>query len=119
MEIFNSSSAFKELKVFPIEYGQVDTLNKQLNINEVLFDIYEKDKEPFYIKRSEDETFIKIIEQSSVWIYGPTGCGKSNLIIRNLINANSNFIQINLAACIGLEIESFFKEILYEIASKV
>ncbi len=119
LEIFNSSSVFRELKVLPVESGQVDILKKDLNINAVLFDIYDTDKEAFYIERDQDERFNKVVAQFGVWIYGPTGCGKSNLIIRNLTKQNKNFIQISLAACIGLDIESFFKEILYEIASKV
>lgn len=119
LEIFNSSSAFKELKVLPAESGQVETLKKELNINAVLFDIYDTDKEPFYIERNEDEAFNKTVTQFGLWIYGPAGCGKSNLIIRNLTKRKKNFIQISLAACIGLDIESFFKEILYEIASNV
>jgi nucleoside phosphorylase len=119
LEIFNSSSAFKELQVLPSDADQIEPIIAQTNVNDVLFDIYDSGKEPFYIVRKEDESFDKYLNQFCVWIYGPAGCGKSNLIIRNLIKSKRPFIQISLAACIGLKIESFFNEILYEIASKV
>jgi nucleoside phosphorylase len=119
MEIFNSSSVFNELKVFPVPIAKVNGFKSDININNVLFDIYDSSKEPYYIQRLEDENFNQKVKQLGVWLYGPTGCGKSNLIIRNLIKSNREFIQISLASCIGLNIESFFKEILYEIASKV
>lgn len=118
-EIFNSSSVFNELKVFPSNDKEYKDLKRDLNINEVLFDIYDPEKEAFYIERADDSIFCQTINQLGVWIYGPTGSGKSNLIIRNLIKEQRSFIQVSLASCIGLDIESFFKEILYEIASKV
>lgn len=119
IEIFNSPYAFKELKVFPRGTDTTELFNTDLNLNAVLFDIYDETKEKFYIERDEDKAFVKTITQYGMWVHGPAGCGKSNLILRNLIRSKKNFIQISLASCIGLDIESFFKEILYEIAAKM
>ncbi len=118
-EIFNSTTAFKELDIPPFENSQSDLLFENPNINEVLFDFYDESKEKYYIEREGDKLFNQIVKQFGIWIYGPSGCGKSNLIVRNIIRGKTEFIQINLAPCIGQDIESFFKEILYEIASKV
>jgi nucleoside phosphorylase len=119
MEIFNSNSAFKELRVLPANATSTEILKNDLNITNVLFDIYDSSKEPYYLERSQDANFIQAVNHIGIWIYGPVGCGKSNLIIRNLIKSKYGFIQVSLAACIGMTIESFFKEILYDIASAI
>lgn len=118
-EIFNSTSAFLELGIQPFENTTTDLLLDNSNINEVLFDFYDLSKEKYYIQRKSDEQFNQNVKQYGIWVYGPSGCGKSNLIIRNILNGTTDFIQINLAPFIGQDIESFFKEILYEIAFKV
>ena len=117
--LFNSKTAFKELKISPFEITPTETLFENKNINEVLFDFYDTTKEPYYINRGSDNSFNQVLNQYGIWVFGPSGCGKSNLIIRNILKTKKNFIQINLAPCIGQDVESFFKEILYEISSKV
>lgn len=117
--LFNSETVFKELNILPYDYKSTDSLYENKNINEVLFDFYDETKEPFYIERKSDTTFNQVLNQYGIWVFGPSGCGKSNLIIRNILKTNKEFIQINLAPCIGQDVESFFKEILYEISSKV
>ena len=87
--------------------------------NDILFDLYDLAKERFYIIRKEDDTFLQTLNQYGVWIYGVSGCGKSNLILRNLVKQRASFCQINLASCIGAPVESFFYEILYELSSQV
>ena len=117
--VFCSSFAFSVLGILPIEDIVDDSLIKDLNINDVLFDYYDSTKEKYYIERESDNQYRKIISQYGIWIYGPSGCGKSNLIVRNLIKGKTPFIQVNLASCIGQEIENFFLEMLYEISSRM
>ena len=117
--IFNSETVFKELNILPFDTKLTDSLIENKNINEVLFDFYDDTKEPYYIERESDTIFNQVLNQYGIWVFGPSGCGKSNLIIRNILKTNKDFIQINLAPCIGQDVESFFKEILYEISSKV
>ena len=117
-EIFNSQSAFSEFGISPINGNLSSEIEAKANLTHVLFDIYDISKERFYIKKPEDEIFLNKLDQYGIWIYGPPGCGKSSLIIRNLINFNLHFIQVCFASCVGQRIEEFFKEILYEITSK-
>ncbi len=119
LAIFNSNSAFSALNISPVNKLQPDSPPIETNINEVLFDIYDLAKEKFYIKRNVDTIFNQTLTQYGIWLYGPSGCGKSNLIIRNLQLENKTFIQVNLAASIGLDIETFFREILYEITANI
>lgn len=117
--LFNSETAFKDLNILPFENISFENLSENNNINEVLFDFYDIDKDLYYINRESDNIFNQKLNQYGIWVYGPSGCGKSNLIIRNINKNKKEFIQINLAPCIGQDVESFFKEILYEVSSKV
>lgn len=117
--LFKSKTAFKELEISPFENSTTETLFENKNINEVLFDFYDATKEPYYINRESDNSFNQVLNQYGIWVFGPSGCGKSNLIIRNILKTKKDFIQVNLAPCIGQDVESFFKEILYEVSSKV
>jgi nucleoside phosphorylase len=117
--LFSSKTVFKELNVLPFENKSAESFSENRNINEVLFDFYDVTKEPYYIERESDAKFNQVLNQYGIWVFGPSGCGKSNLIIRNILKTKKEFIQINLAPCIGQDVESFFKEILYEISSKV
>jgi nucleoside phosphorylase len=119
LEVFSSKTAFDEFKILisnedVIPISEISTEK----INTILFDVYDKDLESYYVHRSFDNYFNKNIAQFGIWLFGPSGCGKSNLILRNLIFAEKYFIQISLANCIGQNIDDFFKELLYELTDK-
>lgn len=118
MELFNSNSAFDELGISPNSKHDLQVTDF-LNLNNILFDIYDSSKEQYYIKRDDDVKFIANLNQFGIWIHGPTGCGKSNMIIRNLQFYKKEFIQVNLACCVGMDVDAFFIEILYDIGSKI
>lgn len=119
LELFSSKTAFDEFKII---ISDVETVTSSAisaeNINTVLFDVYHKSLELYYIHRNPDSDFNNNITQFGIWLFGPTGCGKSNLIFRNLIFAEKTFIQISLANCIGQSVDDFFKEVLYELTAK-
>ncbi|MCA6435467.1 MAG: hypothetical protein IM592_03235 [Bacteroidetes bacterium] len=119
LEVFSSKTAFDEFKIVvsveePIAANSI-TLE---NINTVLFDVYEKSLELYYVQRDSDSDFNNKITQFGIWLFGPSGCGKSNLIFRNLIFANKTFIPISLGSCVSQSIDDFFKEVLYELTAK-
>jgi nucleoside phosphorylase len=117
MEVFNSFSAFAELDVVPIISDKSELIVDFSKSNQVLFDIYDVDKEQYYISRRADDKILSSLRQFSIWIFGPTGCGKSNIILRNLLLNKVEFIPISLASCVGSSVNSIFNEILYELSS--
>lgn len=117
--LFDSETVFKELNILPFANNLTESISANKNINEVLFDFYDNTNEPYYIERESDIIFNQVLNQYGIWVFGPSGCGKSNLIIRNLIKTQKEFIQVDLGSCIGQDVESFFKEILFDISFKV
>lgn len=117
LEIFNSEVAFQHYHIDG--QNDPDEVNTHTDINtDVLFDLYDDVKEPFYIARDADNRFLQTLSQYGIWVFGGTGAGKSNLIIRNLIYKKVSFVQVNLAYCIDQQVDEYFKELLYELASK-
>lgn len=118
-ELFNSFYAFQDINIQPVNNIADNSLLDNLTISNVLFDYYDASNEKYYIQRAKDDEFNDVLRHYCVWVYGPSGSGKSNLIIRNLIQNKVPHIQVNLAPYIGQDVESFFKEILYEISASV
>lgn len=119
LEVFSSKTAFDEFKISILDKEEDLTSTTSIeNINTVLFDVYEKSLELFYIKRNSDIEFNKNITQFGIWLFGPSGCGKTNLILRNLVFADKTFITISLGNCVSQNIDAFFKEVLYELTAR-
>ncbi|NBB31826.1 hypothetical protein [Cellulophaga sp. BC115SP] len=117
--LFNSPRAFKDLNVSP--YNQIPSpeLLDFTKINDVLFNYYNLENEPYYVLRDFDESFNLALTQYGIWVFGPSGCGKTNLIIRNLRQTNKEFILVDLAPFIGDGVECLFKELLHEVCSYI
>lgn len=119
LELFNSNHAFRVLGLNPAISESVQICDcKHENVDDVLFEVYNEENETYYIDREEDKQFNQILSQYCIWIYGVSGCGKTNLILRNLISNKSNFISISLASCIGLGVHDIFREILIELTNQ-
>ncbi len=122
LEVFSSKTAFNTLGLEPVEV-EMNSSNPELisgkEASAILFDIYDITKEHYYIERTIDKTVINCLNHYSIWLSGPTGCGKSNLIYRNLLRSNYKTVQISLASCIGLDIDDFFEEIIEELSHHV
>jgi nucleoside phosphorylase len=119
LEVFSSISGFEEFGMSPVT-SKIKPLSTLPDINhKVLFDIYTNNCEKYYIQRDIDHDFQKDIQNNCIWYYGPSGCGKSSVVLRNSLQSNKQFIHINLASCIGLPADDLFKEILYDLSSRV
>ena len=116
LEVFSSTTAFDTIQLYPVLDLRKIHNNILKNTNSVLFDIYEPSKENYYIIRKDDEVFANHLAHYSIWIHGASGNGKSNLIIRNLSISDRKYVYISLAYCIGETVDSFFIEILNELA---
>lgn len=114
--LFLSDTAFKDLNIFP--YIASDEISQD-EINNVLFDFYDQNKEMFYLERNKDQDFNGLLNQFGIWIHGPSGCGKTNLIARNLVKNKLDFIQIDLSPCIGQTPEELIDEILYSLEERI
>lgn len=119
LELFASETAFKEKGITPYcEISIVDNTGCSANINNVLFEVYKFQNEPYYLERQEDSDFNQKLSQYGVWVYGDTGCGKSNLIIRNLIKNKNEYLSISLGSYVGENNLSLFLGILSAIQEK-
>lgn len=120
LELFSSETLFLDKGIPPSSsYEDIQqSCGVTANINNVLFDVYDLSKENYYIERVEDTNFNQKRNQYSIWIYGPTGSGKTNLILRNLLRSQSEFLEISLGACSGQKNIAFFNEILYSLLEK-
>ncbi|MCR4030152.1 5'-methylthioadenosine/S-adenosylhomocysteine nucleosidase family protein [Flavobacterium panacis] len=120
IEVFSSRTAFDSINLFPILKDTEKTeLTSIHNLNQVLFDRYDQSKEEYYINREIDKTIKTHLNIYSLWIYGKSGRGKSNIILRNVIKEKLDHILISLANCNGLTIDDFFKEMLIELSEKL
>lgn len=118
-ELFNSRHSFDSLGLKSIqkEAPQCCSLSHE-NANEILFEVFVEENETYYISRTEDDNFSNVLGQYCIWIHGISGCGKTNLILRNLIINKIEYIPISLASCIGLGVLEIFKELLYDLETK-
>lgn len=119
LEVFSSTTAFNNIGLNPINYRSQSNEKYRLDINDLLFDIYDENKEEYYIERKIDGDFASLIDYNCVWIHGTCGCGKSNYILRNLAKKSSDFFYISLASCVGQSVDNFFIEILYDLTANL
>lgn len=122
LELFNSKYAFNVFNVYTIASDDVkEEVACKCNhekIEEVLFEVYNKNYEPYYVERKVDDSFNRVLDQYCVWIHGISGCGKTNLILRNLLHNNVNYLAITLASCINLNVIELFSEIQFDLENK-
>ena len=118
-ELFNSDHAFRDLNLNPVGKELIPTCECVCeNVDDILFEVYTEENEIYYVNRKDDEGFNEILNHFSIWIHGVSGCGKTNLIIRNLISNSSNYRTISLASCIGLNVKDLFGEVLVELENE-
>lgn len=118
LEVFSSSEAFRSIGLNPFEKIDLDLSKKNpTEINKLLFDIYDSEKEEFYIERKIDELIFNCLQFQSIWVHGKSGRGKSISVLRNIIQNSFQSISVSLANCVGFGIDNFFNEIYIELFS--
>jgi hypothetical protein len=88
-------SGFFEINDWPSAFSQ--SVNSSL-VEDVLFDVFTPKCLPYYIRRPEDESLSEAMSQFGVWVFGPSGTGKTTMI-RRILAANQalNVHEISLA----------------------
>ncbi|NOQ75774.1 MAG: hypothetical protein GQ574_27450 [Crocinitomix sp.] len=113
--ILNSENAFHELgiSIYANVNESFDVYNSDV-IN-VLFNLYDKEKKDYYVVRTDDRKFNSSVKEKSLWLWGASGSGKSNIIVRNIIESNLRVVNVNLSSCVGLTVKDLFTEIYSEL----
>lgn len=119
LEVFSSCEAFKSIGLNPCEEVILDLqeIKNPSEINNLLFDIYDLEKEEYYIERKIDELILNCLKFQSIWVHGKSGRGKSISVLRNIIQNSYQSISVSLANCVGFGIDDFFNEIYIELVS--
>lgn len=109
---------------FCVELLEIDNLLKEVlkssfrystktNARDALFQIYDLDKEPYYIQREIDEFLELCLKTHGCWVFGESGVGKSVALTRALTIRNSSFVLIDLSTCLNFTVDEIF-EFIYE-----
>ena len=87
---------------------------------DVLFEIYKKEYEPFYVNRAIDMAVESYLESQSLWIYGLSGVGKSTAILHALNLMRKPILLVNMASISPYStLEEIFEWIYVEVAAIV
>jgi nucleoside phosphorylase len=119
-ELFANKTVFKSKGISCSEQlEKQDNYSFNLsNVKDVIFDVYNKEKEKYYIERDDDINFQNLSENTSVWVHGKSGVGKSTVILRNTLKYDKkDLIFISLSACIDEGSNAFFIQIISKLSS--
>lgn len=83
---------------------------------EVLFELYRKEYEPYFLHRDIDKTVEAYLHEHSLWIYGISGAGKSTSISHALQTMGKIILLVNMA---GISSNSSLGEIFEWIYNDV
>ena len=100
----NACLAMLELLLFNFknsETPKIEPAIKELELlpKLVLFEVYSKECEPYYIQREADIWISSAAQTHNIWIYGNSGTGKTTSIFRYANQSNSKICYVNLGAC--------------------
>lgn len=106
--VFSDNNSLKELDIIPIiteaKSKVISLITDPKLINAILFDVYQIERELYYLKRSLDETIKAVLSSQSLWISGGSGYGKTCAIQRHLLTSAENKTFVSLGAYNGYSI---------------
>ena len=122
--VFSALGSLEHLGCVPLVKGKVDGQNdnpkaSSTKVNDILFDVYHPPLEDFYYERDLDKTISSILSSGSVWIFGDTGCGKTNLLLRNLYKSGCAFHYLDLSSSVGASVLQIFNALLNDLCEKL
>ncbi|WP_424628839.1 hypothetical protein [Bradyrhizobium sp. SYSU BS000235] len=86
---------------------------------DVLFDLYSKQDELFYLQRSSDERISVASTNGHIWITGNSGVGKTSAARRSIFSAGRQVAQIILAGYHGLTALGLFRAMCVELSESL
>ena len=81
----------------------------------VLFDDYNLDCEPFYLKRPVDELIHNASKVKGCWVFGKSGVGKTVALIRTLELMEVKSVFIDMATMVNQSVDRMFRFVYEEI----
>jgi nucleoside phosphorylase-like protein len=82
-----------------------------IDLSKVFFMHYDSKCAPYYLERSVDRDLYPIILTKSCWVYGNSGMGKSELLIRTLTMHEVEYVYVDLALCSKTDVMEAFDTI--------
>lgn len=86
---------------------------------DVLFDVFSRQDEPFYIRRQFDERLNAASVQGHVWLTGESGVGKTSAARRSIFAAGNRSAQVILAGYQGLSPIGLFRALCVELSESL
>lgn len=119
LEVFSSEHAFNDLglKIYKTSNAEND-FDSDI-AKKALFNIYSLEFEKYYLKRKLDLDICEILNFYGVWLSGPCGVGKTNLLIRHLQINNRNYLFVDLSKSISRKENDIYECILYDLCEKL
>lgn len=90
-----------------------------LDLDEVLFEVYEIKCEPAYLQRTVDVSLHEHASHHGFWLSGPSGSGKTNALRRGILQADKKCFFIDLSKCVGATLGEIFEDLYREISEAV
>lgn len=82
---------------------------------DVLFDIYSKRNEKYYVHRKVDALLAKVSAEANIWISGPSGMGKTAALKRLVEISNWNLCHVMLGSYQNLSPGQLIREVCLEL----
>jgi nucleoside phosphorylase len=98
--IFASEYVFDALGIKSIGASR-SVVDRDQIVTKVLFPLYTTESEKYYQPREIDDQVQNTLKLLGIWLSGPCGSGKTNMILRNLYIAGFEFIFFDLSVCTG------------------
>lgn len=114
-----SKTALLELGISPFEEKNSLFVFDKNKTRKALFNNYRLEYEGFYLNRKIDDLINKMISKSNLWLYGACGRGKSNAILRSLIQSNQEHLYITLTSATGKSVDEIILELFYSLYKKL
>lgn len=90
-------SEFSKVRQVEFASNHTNQIPEMALSNKVLFDVYNKQSDDYFLSRADDQNFIQILTMSSIWLCGESGVGKTTIVKRLLSIKSFKPIEMTLS----------------------